>query len=81
MARNVMAKVFAFVALFWVVIGIVWTGLLFFLSSPEQDNVLSEAELQKLIQESSSSLVEDEATLDESASWATVVSWSGIIVE
>lgn len=51
MAKKVVVKVFAFLALFWILIWIVGTSILFFLdpNNGEQEKILTPEELQKLI--------------------------------
>jgi len=53
--RNTMAKVFAFLALFWIVLGIIGTGVLFIFWNNQSNNdiekvqTVSPEELKKMI--------------------------------
>jgi len=48
---NKTTKIFAFLALFGIIISVVWTGLLIFFwdSAQKQEKTLSKEEIQKLI--------------------------------
>ncbi len=49
--KNIVAKVFAFLALFWIIIWIIWTWILFVVQSWSSKKTISKEELQKLIKE------------------------------
>lgn len=65
MKKNITIKIFAFLALFWIVISVVWTWILIFFwdTTPvENQNVFNSEEFQKMI---------DEWKIDISGSWET----------
>ena len=69
MKKNLTVQIFAFLALFWIIISIVWVWILFFMewtSSGVQEQVLTPEELQKMI---------DEGNLQITESWALVWTW------
>lgn len=52
MKKNITSKIFAFLALFWILAWILWTWILFIVwswSNPETNKQYSEEELQQLI--------------------------------
>ena len=52
MKKNITVKIFAFLALFWIIISVVWTGILIFFWDNEvvqTEQVLTQEELQKFI--------------------------------
>lgn len=80
MRKNIMSKIFAFLALFWIIIWIVWTGILFFMSPNTTNNSninLTSEELQKLIQswtwvqlDNSIEEIIDSWTVEETQTWS-----------
>jgi len=52
MKKNMTVKIIAFLALFWIIISVVWTWILVFFSDnnyTETENTLSPEDLQKII--------------------------------
>ena len=52
--KNTAAKIFAFIALFWIVLGIIWTGALFIFgnsqTSEETAQTVNPEQLQEIIE-------------------------------
>lgn len=53
MKKNITVKIFAFLALFWIVISIIWTWIMIFLwgnsTNTEKQDSLTQEDLQKMI--------------------------------
>lgn len=75
MKKNLTVKIFAFLALFWILISIIWVWILFFMewSNISQDQqVLTQEELQKMI---------EEWKLQINWSWAETLTWAESWIE
>ena len=52
MKKNITIKIFAFLALFWIIVSVVWTWILIFMWGDEvvqEEQVFTQEDLQKLI--------------------------------
>ena len=52
MKKNITIKIFAFLALFWIIVSVVWTWILIFMWGDEvtqEEKVFTQEEIQKLI--------------------------------
>ncbi len=63
---NKFTQAFAFVALFWIIISVIWTGLLMFFWNSnvnvEEERVITQEELQKIISEQKIEVTDLETT-------------------
>ena len=69
MKKNITIKIFAFMALFWIIISVVWTWILIFMWGNEvvqEEQVFNQEDLQKLI---------DSWELQISNSWSITSMW------
>ncbi len=69
MKKNMAVKFFAFLALFWIIISVVWTGIMIFMWGNEmvqEEQEFTQEDLQKLI---------DSWDLKLSDSWSITWTW------
>ena len=74
MKKNITIKIFAFLALFWIIVSVVWTGIMMFMWGNEvvqEEQVFTQEDLQKLIDS-----WEIKISNSGSVTWSWEVTWT-----
>jgi predicted adenine nucleotide alpha hydrolase (AANH) superfamily ATPase len=69
MKKNITVKVFAFLALFWIIASVIWTWIMVFFGNnitPETEKVLTQKDIEKII---------SEWNIKITNSWSTIKTW------
>jgi hypothetical protein len=71
MKKNITVKIFAFLALFWIIASVIWTWIMVFFG----DDIITETKTEKILTQKEIDKIISEWNIKITNSWSTIESW------
>jgi hypothetical protein len=71
MKKNITVKIFAFLALFWIIASVIWTWIMVFFGN----DIISETQTEKILTQKEIDKIISEWNIKIANSWSTIETW------